>query len=169
MIPFFTKKHANSLLVRQGADTEIVGRYRRTALLAAAICREEQFQEVIKLLIRSGANIDAQDDDGDTALHAAAQAGDLDMVRLLISKKARVSVKNDSGKSALDLACAGNKSKVIEHLLKHGATCEPDALGRTELHEAIEGGCDADIIKLFVSKGVNVNAKDNEGLSEFLD
>ena len=143
-----------------------MGRYRRTALLAAATCREEQFQDVIKLLIRRGANIDAQDCVENTALHKAAQAGDIDMVRLLISKKARVSVKNDSGKSALDLACAGNKSKVIEHLLKSGATCEPDASGRTELHEAIEGGCDADIIKLFVSKDVDVNAKDNEGFSK---
>lgn len=148
---------------------EIVGRYRRTALLAAATCREEQFQDVAKLLIRSGANIDAQDYEENTALHVAAHAGDIDMVRLLISKKARVSVKNDSGKSALDLACAGNKSKVIEHLLKSGATCEPDAFGRTELHEAIEGRCDADIIRLFVSKGVNVNAKDNQGFSRFLD
>ena len=164
--PFFTKRYANGLLVQQGADTEIVGRYRRTALLAAATCREEQFQEIVKLLIRSGANIDAQDEDEDTALHAAAQAGDTDMVRLLISKKARVSVKNDSGKSALDLACAENKPRVIEHLLNSGATCEPDADGRTELHEAIEGGCDAEIIKLFVSKGVNVNARDNEGFSK---
>lgn len=168
ILTFFMRKPADNFRLQQGADTEIVGRYRRTALLAAATCREEQFQDVIKLLVRSGANIDAQDDDGETALHAAAQAGDIDMVRLLISKKARVSVKNGSGKSALDLACAGNKSKVIEHLLKNGATCEPDAFGRTELHEAIEGGCDADIIKLFVSKGVNVNAKDNEGFSKFL-
>jgi ankyrin repeat protein len=137
-------------------------------LLAAATCREEQFQDVVKLLIRSGANVDAQDLDEDTSLHMAAQAGDIDMVRLLISKKARVSVKNDAGKSALDLACAGNKSNVIEHLLKSGATCEPDGAGRTELHEAIEGRCDARIIELFVSKGVNVNAKDNDGFSKFL-
>jgi ankyrin repeat protein len=112
--------------------------------------------------------VDAQDNDGDTTLHTAAQAGDIDMVRLLISKKAKVSVKNNAGKSALDLACAGNKSNVIEHLLKSGAICEPDASGRTELHEAIEGGCDAEIVKLFVSKGVNVNAKDNDGFSMFL-
>jgi ankyrin repeat protein len=87
-------------------------------------------------------------------------------VRLLISKKARVSVKNSEGKSALDLACAGNNSNVIELLLKSGATCEPDTYGRTELHEAIQGGCNAEIVRLFVSKGVNVNAKDNDGFSE---
>lgn len=166
--PFSRKKHANYRLEQQGADTEIVGRYRRTALLAAATCREEQFQDVVKLLVRSGANVDAQDVDEDTSLHMAAQAGDIDMVRLFISKKAKVSVKNDAGKSALDLACAGNKSNVIEHLLKSGATCEPDASGRTELHEAIEGRCDAKIIELFVSKGVNVNAKDNDGFSKSL-
>jgi ankyrin repeat protein len=154
-------------LYSQGADTEIVGMYKRTALLAAAIFRVNQFQDIVKLLIHSGASIDAQDDDGDTALHMAAQAGDIDMVRLLISRHARISVKNDEGVSALDLACAENKSKVIEFLLKSGATCEPDASGRTELHGSIDGGCDAEIVKLFISKGVNVNAKDNDGFSKF--
>jgi ankyrin repeat protein len=118
--------------------------------------------------VHSGADIDAQDEDGETSLHKAAENGDIDMVRLLISKKARVNVKNNAGKSALDLACAENESKVIEHLLKNGAICEPDAFGRTELHEAIEGGCDAAIIESFVSKGVNINAKDNDGFSKFL-
>jgi ankyrin repeat protein len=150
----------------QGADTEIVDRQKRTALLVAAESRENQFQEVIKLLIRSGANVDARDSSEETALHWAARAGDIDLVRLLISKKARVSVKNSEGKSALDLACAGNNSNVIELLLKSGATCEPDTYGRTELHEAIQGGCNAEIVRLFVSKGVNVNAKDNDGFSE---
>lgn len=160
-------KYADCMFNTQGADTEIVGDHERTALIAAAAFRNEQFQDVIKLLARSGANVNAQDFGGFTALHKAAKAGDVDMVRLLISKKAKVSVKNTAGKSALDLACAMNKPRVIEHLLKSGATCEPDAFGRTELHEAIEGGCDAEIVKLFISKSIDVNAKDYNGFSEF--
>jgi ankyrin repeat protein len=154
------------ILLKKGADTEIVNRYKGTALLAAATCLEEHSQDVVELLVRWGANVDAQDRDGNTALHMAAQTGDIDMVRLLIAKKARVSVRNGVGKSALDFACAKNKTKVIERLLKSGATCEPDAFGRTELHEAIQGGCDTNIIKLFVSKGVKVNAKDDNGFSK---
>ncbi|KAG9849039.1 hypothetical protein KCU98_g4707, partial [Aureobasidium melanogenum] len=155
------------MMLKSRADVEIVGRFKRTALLAAAIGREEQFQDVIRLLIRTGAGIDAQDIDGETALHSAARAGDLDLVRLLISKKAKINVKNDEGRSALDFACGENHLEIIQYLLKHDAVCEPDASGRTELHEIVggQGRCDADTIKLFVSKGVNVNATDDEGIS----
>ncbi|KAG9747080.1 hypothetical protein KCU73_g7451, partial [Aureobasidium melanogenum] len=155
------------MLLKNRADVETVGRSKRTALLAAAIGREEQFHEIIRLLIRNGAGIDAQDSDGETALHSAARAGDLDMVQLLISKKAKINVKNDEGRSALDFACGENHLEVIQYLLNHDAVCEPDASGRTELHEIIggQGKCDADTIKLFVSKGVNVNATDDESIS----
>ncbi|KAH0171452.1 hypothetical protein KCU67_g2167, partial [Aureobasidium melanogenum] len=155
------------MMLKSRAGVEIVGRFKRTALLAAAICREEQFHDIVKLLIRNGAGINAQDSDGETALHSAARAGDLDMVRLLISKKAKINVKNNEGRSALDFACAGNHLDVIKYLLKAGAICEPDASGRTELHEIIggDGKCDADTIKLFVFKGVNVNATDDENIS----
>lgn len=156
-------------LLKHGADTEIVGRLGGNALLAAAVCREGQWAEIIKLLARAGANLDAQDAVKDTALHMAAQAGELDMVRFLVMKKAKVSIQNIAGKTALDFACAGNQTKIIEYLLKNGATCEPDTSGRTELHEAIDGGCNVDILKLFVSKGVDVNAKDNAGISKFID
>jgi ankyrin repeat protein len=156
------------MMLKNRADVEIVGRSKRTALLAAAIGREEQFHEIIRLLIRNGAGIDAQDSDGETALHSAARAGDLDMVQLLISKKAKINVKNDEGRSALDFACGENHLEVIQYLLNHDAVCEPDASGRTELHEIIggQGKCDADTIKLFVSKGVNVNATDDESISK---
>ncbi|THX86342.1 ankyrin [Aureobasidium pullulans] len=156
-------------LLKHGADMEIVGRLGGNALLAAAMCREGQWAEIIKLLARAEANLDTQDTVKDTALHMAAQAGELDMVRFLVMKKAKVSIQNIAGKTALDFACAGNQTKIIEYLLKSGATCEPDTSGRTELHEGIDGGCDVDILKLFVSKGVDVNAKDNDGISKFLD
>ncbi|CAD0115556.1 unnamed protein product [Aureobasidium uvarum] len=157
-------------LLKKRADPNIVGRFKRTALFAASLCREEQFQDVIKLLIRAGANIDSQDIDGDTVLHMAAQAGDLDLVAAFSLQKAKLNIKNNQGRSALDFACAGNQLKVIEYLLKSGAICEPDASGRTELHEIIggDGKCDADTIELFVSKGVNVNATDNDGISKCL-
>ncbi|KAH0362119.1 hypothetical protein KCU65_g8285, partial [Aureobasidium melanogenum] len=155
------------MMLKSRADVKIVGRFKRTALLAAAIGREEQFHDIVRLLIRNGAGIDAQDSDGETALHSAARAGDLDLVRLLISKKAKINVKNDEGRSALDFACGENHLEVIQYLLNHDAVCEPDASGRTELHEIIggHGKCDADTIKLFVSKGVNINATDDENIS----
>lgn len=163
------KLSAVQTILKSGADAEMVGRFKRTALLAAAIGREEQFHDVIRLLIRVGADVNAQDVSGQTALHTAAQAGDLDMVRLLMSKKAKINVKNDEGRSALDFACGENHLEVIRYLLTHHALCEPDASGRTELHEIIggKGKCDADTIKLFVSEGVNVNATDDEGISKY--
>ncbi|KAG9943476.1 hypothetical protein KCU85_g8660, partial [Aureobasidium melanogenum] len=161
------------LLLAKGAFVDFQAPDDDTALIAAAEAGKlSTVQMMLKsradvLLLRNGAGIDAQDSDGETSLHSAARAGDLDMVRLLISKKAKINVKNDEGRSALDFACGENHLEVIQYLLKHDAVCEPDASGRTELHEIIggHGKCDADTIKLFVSRGVNVNATDDENIS----
>jgi ankyrin repeat protein len=56
---------------------------------------------------RPGAEVDAADDEGQTPLCLAAQAGHADIVRELLANGADDSLSSASGKTALDLASAG--------------------------------------------------------------
>jgi ankyrin repeat protein len=60
---------------------------------------------MIKLLIDKGANVNATDKDGGTALMKATDEGQADIVKLLIDKGADVSAKNNGGLTAADSIC----------------------------------------------------------------
>lgn len=75
--------------------------------------------ETVQLLLEKGAQVNAQDEKGKTALMRAAFAGDTEAVRLLLEKGAQVNVQDSAGDTAL-MHAAGNVPSV-ELLLKHGA------------------------------------------------
>jgi ankyrin repeat protein len=56
------------------------------------------------LLLARGADVNAFSDEGQTALHAAAQRGSIPIVEFLIGKGAMLNVKNKRGRTPLDEA-----------------------------------------------------------------
>ena len=62
--------------------------------------------EATRLLIRSGADVDATNDDGGTPLHAAAFLGRFGVVEILLESGADTSLRNRDGGTALDGASA---------------------------------------------------------------
>jgi ankyrin repeat protein len=61
-------------------------------------------ESVVDLLLSHGAEIDATDDRGRTALMTAAERGHAEVATMLIKRGADQAVRDKSGKSALDLA-----------------------------------------------------------------
>jgi len=57
----------------------------------------------VKLLLEKGANIEAKDNDGDTALINAAIKGETEMVKLLLEKGANIEAKDNKGETALTM------------------------------------------------------------------
>ena len=78
---------------------------------------------VAPVLIRHGADVNAQESDGNTALIIASEKGDLEMVQLLLSNGVDVEVKNKKGMTALHAACCNGHSAVVYELLRHRAAC----------------------------------------------
>lgn len=80
-----------------------------------------------RCLVTCCLDIDTPDERGCSALHTAAEAGDIGMVLLLLEHGAHVENRGADGLSVLSRAVAANEERVARVLMAHGAT--------TGLHE----------------------------------
>jgi ankyrin repeat protein len=79
--------------------------------------------ETVQLLLESGADVNAKDDDGATALmYALLIRGDAEVVKVLLDAGADVNHTNDDGWMALMLAEEEDYSEIVELLKQAGAT-----------------------------------------------
>ena len=118
--------------------------------------------DALKTLIKAGANVNAPQGDGATALHWAVHWDDLAMAELLLGAGANVKAANDLGATPLWLACVNGSAPMVDRLLKAGAN--PNAglkTGETPLMTAARSG-KSEAVKLLVAHGADVNAA--EGL-----
>lgn len=98
--------------------------------------------ENIKLLLKNGANVNAKDSDGETALFKAVMLTKrdpdkaLETVKLLVNSGANVNAKDSDGNNVLSAVCLASEKKDI-----------------------------LEIVKYFMSKGVDIKAKNSRGFS----
>jgi len=98
----------------------------------------EKHVECIRLLLGRGAQVDARDKWGCTALTTAAYYGDPDVMRALIAGGADVNASGESGWTALMNAAEAGHLKAVKLLLDHGADQSArNDRGRTALSIAI--------------------------------
>ena len=111
-----------------------------------------------RTLLKDGAEVNAAEPDGATALAWAAHWNAEEFTRQLIAAGADVNRANDLGVTPLALACVNGSAPVVEALLKAGAA--PDVTrdtGETALMTAARTG-DAAVVKLLIAFGANPNA-----------
>jgi ankyrin repeat protein len=84
--------------------------------------------QLLKTLIDQGADVNAKNKEGETALMVASLEGRLDVAKLLVEKGADVNAKDSVGANALHYAAMGGSLDVIKYLVMKGA----DAQAKTE-------------------------------------
>ncbi|KAG7380133.1 hypothetical protein PHYBOEH_011576 [Phytophthora boehmeriae] len=115
-------------------------------LKAKWIALDKETGEEIKTLIVGGADINARDETGETALHAAASSGKTDM----------------TGETALHAAASSGKTDMVSLLLERGADiAAADSTGETALHAAASSG-KTDMVSLLLERGADMNAVDED-------
>ena len=160
----FNLPTANSL------ETAVYAADFEPALIRAA--QKGDLAKVKRLIEEQGAKVDARDDDGETALHAAADKARLDVVKYLVKKGADVSAKDEDGETALHAAAdegdretdatRKDRVKVVKFLIDKGADVDAkDRDGETPAHVAADAK-KADVLKVLLDKKADVNAKDRE-------
>ena len=76
--------------------------------------------EAARFLLDRGADINAETADGRTALHMAAQRGDIPMMTLLLSHGAKIDQRDAKGWTPLDRAVKWNCDSAADFLRSHG-------------------------------------------------
>jgi uncharacterized protein len=118
---FFGKAEAARLLLNKGAQAKArsTNAMKNLPLHAAAAGKHT---DVVKLLLEFGTSANAQQHGGWTALHAAAQHGDIAMAQVLIDNGADVSARADNQQRPLDLAVLKAHQPMVDFLEAKGAS-----------------------------------------------
>jgi ankyrin repeat protein len=144
-------------LVSKGANVNVQGMDNLTPLMVAVV---QGSIEVAKFLISVGADVNAKHITGGTSLDIARGTGNMEMVRLL---------SDTSGMSAEPITFTATEQAKIDEFLRHyrqykGDVKAVDKDGHTLLYWAALAS-DIVVVKFLVSKGADVNSKDNDGQS----
>ena len=120
----------------------------------------------IRLLLASGAAVDAKSQNGRTALHIAArQTGTGQALEVLLAGDADVNVKDARGVTPLMEASQTGDVRSMKVLLKHGAAINMQRKnGRTALMAAVRSRR-AEAVWFLIDRGADVNSQAGEGVS----
>ncbi len=129
-------------------------------------------QELVKILIASGANVNAQSEEGGwtALLLAAAFCDNAEIVSFLINAGADLNAQNSDGLNPLMCAAGSNLNELVAVKLIQ-AGCDVNARndqGVTPLMWAASANPNPEIIKLLLKNGAKVNARQDVGLTAFI-
>jgi len=119
-----TRLDVVKLLVEAGAKVDTPSRDVPPILIASI----QGSRDLVEYLIASGANVEATNTTGMTALIVATEGGYLDIVELLVTNKANVNAKDTRGQTPLSIATARRQTEIAQFLRQHGAEEPPSML-----------------------------------------
>ena len=119
----------------------------------------------VEHLLDRGADIEARDDYGNTALMYASVGGKAAVVELLLDRSAEIDARRGPGlRTALMHASRNGEAAVVELLLDRGADIEARdyMYGQTTLMCASESG-EAAVVELLLDRGADIEARARDG------
>jgi len=92
-----------------------------------SVCAAECNIGLLTLLVEFNADVNAENENGETALHAAAEAGHLQIIEFLIRNGARVSKINNKRETAMIKAVTASHSDIVAFFLTTSWESDVDA------------------------------------------
>ena len=115
--------------------------------------------EYARLLLSSGADINAENYKGETLLHKAVSSRNTELVEFLLESGADCSIEDDEGKTPFHFVLTIEDARL---LLKAGANINAqDDEDKTLLHQAASS-CNVELIKFLLESGADCNIKDDD-------
>ena len=125
--------------------------------------------EIIDLLVKAGANVNARNKYDETVLHKACEYEDVELIMYLLGKEVDVNAVDDQGKTPLLVALYGyisdekERLEIVRKFIEKGANVNvKDTIDKnTPLHLACDKG-DIEIVKLLVENKANTKEKNGD-------
>ena len=114
---FFGHRAIVEFLLRNGADVKTAARNaQKVTALHGAVARRDV--EIVKMLLKAGADPNARQERGFAPLHDASANGNAPLVELLLAHGAHADAKTDDGKTPRDMAAERGHKEVVDRLGK---------------------------------------------------
>lgn len=129
-----------------------------------------QVRKKIQMLLDSGIDVNACNNDGDTVLHYAARGGDsvpIEFAEFMIEQGVDVDRPNNKGETALQVllnfGSPNTRSQRLALMLAQNTTDvnRVDRYGRNTLHQAAMRGL-PEVVAVLASKGADLNNREND-------
>lgn len=148
-------------MLARGAEVNLLDVHGNSLFSLAALERKKFL--VAELLLDHGADIDARNRDGDSALHLAGSLGRADSADLLINYGIEINAINMVGETALRVASGHAKGETAHMLIASAADVNvTDIYGRKALWVAVH--CEnLEITKLQIETTIDLNQQDCDG------
>ena len=159
-----------SSLVTKGANLNTSRNDKGTPLIEASSKNDEK---QVNWLIEHGADVNLQDEDGDTALHFACRShASLEILSCLIENGASINACTNCKVTPLMMAVENCHKDVVSYLIEHGANVDlQDEDGDTALHYVAYQESRVDKTETFLTlstAGASCLCKNSKGLTPLL-
>ncbi|XP_062268931.1 ankycorbin isoform X1 [Platichthys flesus] len=135
-------------------------------LLAAV--EHGEAEKVASLLAKKGASAVKLDNEGRSALHAAAARGQTECLSVILSHGADLSLTDAAGLNPLHLAAKHNHTECCKKLIQSKSPTDAvDSSGKTALHHAAASG-NIQTVQLLCELKCPINLKDADGFTSLL-
>ncbi|KAJ1945367.1 hypothetical protein GGF37_001737, partial [Kickxella alabastrina] len=150
------------LLLDNGASTSISNSRQLTPL---DTCSDEKIARLLTDRAKTQRLISSRDKAGQTKLHRACNAGDLEQTISLVSQGADINMKDNAGWTPLHEAALEGHNSVVVALLRRGADHSAKGFGGdTPLHDACANG-HYDVVRSLLVVGADPQLKNSKGIT----
>ena len=127
---FLEEKEKIALILLNKMDLSQLDAHNKNNSTALTMASQNGFANLVKELIKRGANVIKADKDGDTPVIMAAQFGHIEILKTLLKSGAEPNIKNIKGETAMILARKKGRIEILRTLLESGAEPNIDILDR---------------------------------------
>ena len=148
-----------TLLIQRGANLEVRNFDGNTPFMEAVT--SGSIPSIYKLS-SNGANPSTRNNRGDTPLHFAVSMERYDLTYMLLNMGVSIHARNTANRTPFQIA-VNLSPRMVLALLAGNRVNNPDDMGNSALHIALQERASPEIIRLIISAGPSINAVDNNG------